>query len=99
MSAWGDAWGAAWGDAWGSIGAVQQVEEQAVAFNAVRRKKKRPRIIRYSDFESREAYRQEVMAAMEVVPAPVEPPKPQPIEQPNMTDEDVLVFNLMRLLP
>ena len=58
------------------------------------RKKRKGKVIRYSDFETREEYAQAVMAAIEVRPPPGPVPEPVPIDE----DDDAILIALARIL-
>jgi Asp-tRNA(Asn)/Glu-tRNA(Gln) amidotransferase A subunit family amidase len=62
-STWGGSWGTSWGTSWDrAVVAPAPVTE--VPGGSSKRKKK-PRIIRYSDFESREQYEKELRKAVQ----------------------------------
>lgn len=62
MSAWGLSWGVAWGNSWGATG-VASTAELPGNFRWDKKGKKRKRVIRYSDYESREKYAAELAKA------------------------------------
>ena len=58
------------------------------------RKKKKRKVIRYSDFETREEFGEAVMAAIQVRPPPGPVPEPVPIDE----DDDAILIALARIL-
>ena len=91
----GDVWGNAWANAWGSSWrtAVTPAPTTQTGGGGSKRKVKRPKRIRYSDFESREAFEKAFRAG--IVPPMSEPPPPIRIEE---DDDDAVVANLLMLL-
>lgn len=68
-SAWASSWASAWGDSWGVI-ATASTTVTTGGHGGPRRRKKRGKVIRYSDFDSRETYEKALAAALAVyVPA------------------------------
>lgn len=85
--AWGGSWGTSWADSWGAGVAAPVVQQQPGGGG---RKKKRGRVIRWSDFESREEFERAFRAV-----APELPPAPIPIEE---DEDDEIVANLLMVM-
>jgi uncharacterized protein YeaO (DUF488 family) len=60
-----DAWGGSWGSSWGLSWTGERVAPVTELPGGGSRKRKKPRIIRYSDFESREQYEKELRKAVQ----------------------------------
>jgi hypothetical protein len=90
---WGESWAASWGDSWGLSGYVAPPEE-AVALPGIWRrdkKKRKSRVIRYSDFATREEFQAEVRKAIPI-------PRPPVVDSASDADDDFVVSTLLRLL-
>lgn len=86
---WGNSWLSSWGVSWRTAVTPPAPEPQATGGGG--RGRRRGRVIRYSDFESRE----ELERAMRVVLAPVVVPEPIPIED---DEDDDVVANLLMMM-
>ena len=81
-------------DGFATAGAVPPVVVTQTGGGGSKRKAKRPKRIRYSDFESREAFEKAFRAG--IVAPMSEPPPPIRIEEDD--DDDAVVANLLMLL-
>lgn len=85
---WGNAWASAWGTSWRT--AVAPPPPSTSQGGGGSRRKRKARTVRYSDFETREAFEQALRA---VIPATL-PPAPIPIED----DDDDIVASLLMMM-
>lgn len=85
-------------DGYGTAGTLPPTVDQIQLTPANSRwsgRKKKPRVIRFSDFESREALAKELAAAsLPIVAIPLE----TPIDEWEEIEDDFIAFELMRLL-
>jgi hypothetical protein len=97
---WGNSWASSWGLSWGQAEAPPEpppTTERATPGNTRwdRQRKRKHRVIRFSDFETREALAAEIAAAaLPIVSIPLE----TTIDEWEEIEDDFIAFELMRLL-
>lgn len=95
---WGNRWLATWGVSWKQAATATPSAQPTPTLGGSRfdRRKPKQRVIRYSDFETREAYAQAIAQA--AMPMAQLPPVDAPADEWEDAEDAMIAFALIRML-
>lgn len=88
-SAWGTSWGSSWASSWGSV--QPQPDTQPTGGGTSRRKKKRGKVLRWSEYETVEARAQALREALQIAPVVVRAPAPERFDSQDDDDDEAII--------